>query len=177
MVERVLQYVFLAVFALLALAGIFLLLRGLYRRSKDPSRRPPYDERQQLERGRAYRAAFFTLFIYESLYALVYLFLGRKIDALTWCSNYELIFTGVDLSLVVFAVYAIVKDAYTRVCDRLDAHLTTWTLLMVFYVGTSVLSAQRTGMFRLQNCWQLSWVVVVAALYIRRWQLKKEETE
>ena len=55
---------------------IYQLWKFLKKNSQD------YDERQQLERGKAYRLAFIVLVIYETAYALLSQFMGEKLEAL-----------------------------------------------------------------------------------------------
>lgn len=66
-----------------------------------------YDERQHMVRGKAYQYGFLTLLCYELIYGAAYTWTLPK-----WCDNTTGIFTGVMLSVLVFGVYCIWKDAY-----------------------------------------------------------------
>ncbi len=88
----------------LAMACVILLVRRCTRHKGFC--RGEYDERQLAARGRAYQAGFFTVLIWEMLFACV--------DAAgIWpCADYVGIFLGAFLGIAVFAVSAILQDAY-----------------------------------------------------------------
>lgn len=134
-----------------------------------------YDERQQLDRGKAYRLAFIVLVIYETAYALLSQFMDEKLEVLTGSSNFELVFTGVSLSILVFVTYAICRDARVRLCDYMDAHLYLWTYAAVIYIALFVWNIVRGRTVSLRDIWALDVIVPLIALYIRRWRLKREE--
>lgn len=163
---------YLPIIMFIALAAgilIYQLWKFLKKNSQD------YDERQQLERGKAYRLAFIVLVVYETAYALLSQFMGEKLEALTGCSNFELAFTGVSLSIVVFVTYAICRDAWVRLCDYMDAHLYLWTYAAVISIALFVWNIVRGRTISLRDIWAVDVIVPLTALYIRRWRLKREE--
>lgn len=66
-----------------------------------------YDERQQKARVKAFKAGFFTLIIYNALYALSAGLLERP-----WCDLPTGCFIGICAGVTVFAVTCIMNDAY-----------------------------------------------------------------
>lgn len=66
-----------------------------------------YDERQELARGKAFRAAYFTLIIYFTISELITDSLNKE-----WCNDLSNLGYGVCLSAAVFAMVCIMKDAY-----------------------------------------------------------------
>ena len=68
---------------------------------------PKYDERQELERGRGYRHAFFVMLLYMFALLFVYNFFARSILDLTILLGFGLI-----LGIAVYAIYCIWHEAY-----------------------------------------------------------------
>lgn len=83
-----------------------------------------YDERQKAIRGVAYQYAFFTLLAYFLGNGFVCIFFGD------WAGTFEMNFVGICISLIVFAGYAVCKDAYVA----LQSKLSYYTVLF-FIVG------------------------------------------
>lgn len=88
-----------------------------------------FDERQDGVRGMAYKYAFFTLMIAAWIYGITDLILGR------WCDVLVGISLCVGVSIAVFAVICIVKDAYLGLKERPRAVMTLFTLVTVFNLG------------------------------------------
>ena len=74
--------------------------------------RAKYDERQLLARGKAYRAGFFTVLIYELLYAF-----GDLME-LRWTVPFTGVMIGLFLGIAVFGVVAICQDAYLSLNEK-----------------------------------------------------------
>lgn len=89
----------------------------------DGSRKPKFDERQELVRGRGYKYAFFTLLVYHLLYALLKTGFGWTVlDEMTG------MFIGLYLSIGVYACYAIRHDAYFALNEK------RWNYILLFAV-------------------------------------------
>ena len=87
----------------------------------DGSRKPRYDERQELVRGRGYKYAFFTLLVYQLLYAVLKTAFGWTVlDEMTE------MFIGLYLSIGVYACYAIRHDAYFALNEK------RWNYILLF---------------------------------------------
>ena len=71
-----------------------------------------YDERQQVERGKAFTVAYAVIMIYLAVW-----FLGKGMG-LGYCDSASSVLLGVLLSVGVFAGYSIFHDAYFRTSDR-----------------------------------------------------------
>lgn len=82
-----------------------------------------YDERQTAARGKAYQAGFVTLLIYEALYACL------DYIGLEWCENVTGIAIGIFLSVGVFAVVAVSKDAYLSMNENPKAWRLLWLVM------------------------------------------------
>lgn len=92
-----------------------------------------FDERQVVARGRAYRYAFFTLLFYLLAWGLFELAAGMRLwDTYTGC------FLGVFLSVTVFAVVAILNDAYFAVNEKPATYLGISALVTVLNLGTGI---------------------------------------
>lgn len=92
-----------------------------------------FDERQVAARGKAYRCAFFTLLLYLLAWGLFELATGMRLwDTYTGC------FIGVFLSVTVFAVVAILNDAYFAVNEKPATYLGISALVTVLNLGTGI---------------------------------------
>lgn len=90
-----------AYFAGLLVAAVLGLLAWAVGHKRDKGQ---YDERQIAARGTAFQVAYFTLLIYLAVYALA--------DGFSWCDQATGVFLGMILSLAVFGVICVMKDAY-----------------------------------------------------------------
>ena len=97
--ENLGMFVICVVLIAIILEAIFL--------SKKGSKNCEYDERQELARGKAFRAAYFTILGYLVVSELVTSILDRP-----WCDSFTNLGYGVSISAVVFAMVCIMKDAY-----------------------------------------------------------------
>ena len=88
-----------------------------------------FDERQERSRGKAFQYGFFTLLISAYVYAVSDEVLGRWCDALTGVT------ICVALSLCVFAVTCILKDAYLSLREKPRTVMTMFALLTLINLG------------------------------------------
>ncbi len=84
--------------------AVFVLLAFFRKKTATPAK---YDERQQIVRGRAYRTAFGVIIAYLCLNGFYYLATGTE-----WADVITASFMGICLSITVFVIECIVKDAY-----------------------------------------------------------------
>lgn len=95
-----------------------------------------YDERQMLARGKAFRAGFFTILIYEAVYAMV------DVAGIKWCANVTGIMLGLMLGITVFAIVAISKDAYMSMNER----STGWMIIWCVVIGLNLVCGLRQAL-------------------------------
>lgn len=69
-----------------------------------------YDERQLMAQGKAYKYSFLFCIAYFLAFACF-----QGVTKEQWIDNFEGIFFGIILSVFIFAVYAIWKDAYISI--------------------------------------------------------------
>ena len=84
-----------------------------------------YDERQILGRGQAYKTAFFTLLAYNLVYAII-----DSCD-IKWCDPLVGLLIGLFVSVTVFAVTAITKDALYGIYTQSKSVLSVFLLVIV----------------------------------------------
>ena len=72
-----------------------------------------YDERQELERGKGFKAGFFTMLVYFLLYGA-----WDSMTGIVWCDTLVGMIIGICLGIFAFAAYCIVKDAYMSINDQ-----------------------------------------------------------
>ena len=87
----------------LIVVGFGLLVRFVF---KTKHVKPEFDERQIIARGKAYKAGFFTLLIYGAICTVL------QALELNWMSGLLREVLGIVLGAGVFAVVAILNDAY-----------------------------------------------------------------
>jgi hypothetical protein len=100
-------------------------------RREEPSARK-YDERQLTYQGKAYKFAFLTMLIYMGLLIAVYTagdIVGTKLLPV---DNATLILIGLLISVLVFAIYAVLKDAYFRMDENKNFLFGFFFVLAVF---------------------------------------------
>jgi hypothetical protein len=100
-------------------------------RREEPSSRK-YDERQLTYQGKAYKFAFLTMLIYMGLLIAVYTagdIVGTKLLPV---DNATLILIGLLISVLVFAIYAVLKDAYFRMDENKNFLFGFFFVLAVF---------------------------------------------
>ncbi|MDE6607710.1 MAG: hypothetical protein K2K54_08150 [Lachnospiraceae bacterium] len=89
--------------------GIFIvIITSLIRKYSSKNRyKERFDERQTLARLRGFKLGFFTMMIYNAIYAFYSLFVEKTVF-----TTFAAMVIGIILGITVFAVYAILKDAY-----------------------------------------------------------------
>lgn len=138
-----------------------------------------YDERQLLARGKAFRAGFFTILIYEAVYAMV------DVAGVKWCANVTGIMLGLMLGITVFAVVAISEDAYMSMNERPAGWIIIWCVVIGLNLVCGLRQALEGELIRdgmLTEEW-MNWmcagmfaVILIAQLAHNR-KLKREELE
>ena len=139
-----------------------------------------FDERQVVARGRAYRYAFFTVLFYLLGWGLFELAADIRLwDTYTGC------FLGVFLSVTVFAVVAILNDAYFAVNEKPATYLGIFALVMVLNLGIGVWNLVtggdpivEHGMLTYHSVNLLvggMFLVILIVAAIRVWQGKRED--
>ncbi len=94
------------------IAGMFAAIIGVaVKKYLDKNRRgkESFDERQMLVRLKGYKMSFFTMMLYNMLYAFYDLLVEESV-----LSTFAAMIMGIFLGALVFAVYAIWKDAYVE---------------------------------------------------------------
>ena len=139
-----------------------------------------FDERQVVARGRAYRYAFFTVLFYLLGWGLFELAADIRLwDTYTGC------FLDVFLSVTVFAVVAILNDAYFAVNERPATYLGIFALVTVLNLGIGVWNLVtggdpivEHGMLTYHSVNLLvggMFLVILIVAAIRVWQGKRED--
>ena len=99
-----------------------------------------FDERQERARGKAFQYGFFTLLVTTYAYGVSDMVLGR------WCD----VLTGVTIclavSLGVFAVTCILKDAYLSLREKPRTVMTMFALISAMNLGFGVMYALSGGL-------------------------------
>ena len=129
---KIQQYVGLFIIGLIA-GSIFLVavlmipILDFARIDKDKTKQ--YDERQIAMQGKAYKYAFYTILIYFSLIALLTLLNDLPLFIKLPFSSDLLIIFGLLLGIIVFAVTAVMKDAYFSLNDNKNFFITFFSIL------------------------------------------------
>ena len=92
-----------------------------------------FDERQELARGKAFQYGFFTLLISTYAYGTSDVVFGR------WCDALAGVTICLAVSLCVFAVTCILKDAYLSLREKPRVVMTMFALLSVLNLGFGVM--------------------------------------
>lgn len=87
--------------------------------------RAKYDERQKLARGKAFQAGFFTVLIYEVLYAF------GDLMGLRWTVHFTGVMIGLFLGVAVFGVAAVCQDAYLSLNEKPQGWLALWGIIIL----------------------------------------------
>lgn len=98
-----------------------------------------YDERQLLARGKAYKAAYFTLIFYMLIIAAL------KETGIPIFMSFCGLWLGVCLSVAVFAVICILKDAYMSLYENVKGVILMFSAvaLLNLIIGIESISEQR----------------------------------
>lgn len=111
--------------AVVALVG-FIIGFAVKKKQKAPAE---YDERQEAVRGRGFKYGYVALAAFLAVYILL--------DALEvyWCHTGAGLLLGIFISLTVFVVYCIYKDAYFTVSDRPGFYVILFAVLSAVNLG------------------------------------------
>ncbi len=101
-----------------------------------------YDERQEALRGKAYKAAFFTLIIYMVANGVISKGLG-----IIWAEAMTEALIGVFLSVTVFVVICIKDDAYLSMSDKPATYLALFSIIGFVNIGISTFFFVRNESF------------------------------
>ena len=119
-------YIFIGLFV--AIFGISLIIA----RKTGTAR---YDERQQLLRGKAYKAAFFVLVAYLCLNVVFYMAVDTE-----WADLTINLFIGVCLSITVFAVMCILGDAYFPINKAPKKQIVLFGFICLLQLAAAILN-------------------------------------
>ncbi len=94
-----------------------------------------FDERQELARGKAFQYGFFTLIITAYAYGASDMIFGR------WCDALVGVTICLAVSMCVFAVTCILKDAYLSLREKPRTVMTMFALLAAINLGFGAMYA------------------------------------
>ena len=97
------------VFVVIYLIWCGILIAAVAKSEPKKKKRQVFDERQIAAQGMAYKWAFWTMFGYYLLYAII---CGAM--EIVWCDPFLGAFLGVIVGATVFAVICVFRDAYFR---------------------------------------------------------------
>ena len=115
-----------------AIGGIGLVLLFLLIQKLNGKTKNKFDERQIAARGVAYKWGFFSLMIYEGLYAMLLALGIRFADETTGP------ILGIFLGVTVFGAVAAAKDAYTAL-DETPRSRILWPILGVLWLFIGIM--------------------------------------
>ena len=137
-----------------------------------------FDERQELARGKAFQYGFFTLLISAYVYAVSDMTLGR------WCDVPAGVTICIAVSLCVFAVTCILKDAYLSLREKPRVVMTMFVLLSAVNLGFGLMYGLSGGLvedgvltFRAVNPIIGFATLVILVVYIANHLLRSREEE
>ena len=145
----------------------------------DGARKPRFDERQELVRGRGYKYAFFTLMVSMILSAVV-----KESFQITLISEMTVMFFCLFLSIGVYACYAIWHDAYFALNEKRKYYIWLFAAVTVIngVVGIShILRGEFVvdGVINYANSLNLLcavlFLVVLVALLVKEIASRREE--
>lgn len=162
----------LGIFIGLIFVAIFLKIT-----KKDGKMKCKYDERQMLARGKGFKYGFFTLMLYDFIYGVLDIAIEKPfVDSLVAMT------IGVVLSIAVYVVYCIWKDAYISLNENPGRVLFSFAMIAIanFLIGIGSLihgDAIEDGVlnYRIVNliC-AILFVVIFIAFLIKRMVSKAE---
>lgn len=94
-----------------------------------------FDERQERARGKAFQYGFFTLLASTYVYGISDVMFGR------WCDVLAGVTICLAISLCVFAITCILKDAYLSLREKPRTVMTMFALLSAVNLGFGGISA------------------------------------
>ncbi len=110
--------------------GVVLLAIILFVTKNDGSLKCRYDERQELFRGRGYKAGFFTFLCYCILYGILHDVMEIRV-----ISASAAMFAGICLSVSVYACYCIRHDAYLALNEKPVRIMVSFFLVSLLNLG------------------------------------------
>ena len=137
-----------------------------------------FDERQERARGKAFQYGFFTLLVAAYAYGVSDLVLG------TWCDVLAGVSLCLALSICVFAVTCILKDAYLSLREKPRTIMTFFALLSIVNLGLGVMYHISPGLtengvltFRAVNPIIGAAILVILIVYIVNYLLRPRDEE
>ena len=100
-----------------------------------------YDERQMIARGQAYKTAFFTLMFYMCIVSFISEFSGNPL-----LMSFTGIWIGVCLSIIVFAIVCIIKDAYMSLYENAKGIIMMFLAVGISNIGIGILNLEKQPM-------------------------------
>lgn len=97
-----------------------------------------YDERQMIARGQAYKTAFFTLMFYMCIVSFISEFSGNQL-----LMSFTGIWIGVCLSIIVFAIVCIIKDAYMSLYENAKGIIMMFLVVGISNIGIGILNLEK----------------------------------
>lgn len=97
-----------------------------------------YDERQMIARGQAYKIAFFTLMFYMCIVSFISEFSGNPL-----LMSFTGIWIGVCLSISVFAISCIIKDAYMSLYENAKGIIMMFLVVGISNIGIGILNLEK----------------------------------
>lgn len=141
----------------------------------DGARKPKFDERQELIRGRGYKYAFFTLLVYLVAYGAI---------GYAWFAPLAGAFLGVVIGVAVYAGYTIWHDAYFALNEKRRMYILLDALIFVINAAAGVSNVLQgrvvengvvTGGGSINLMCAGLFLVVLAALLVKEIASRREE--
>lgn len=110
-----------------AVMGI--IINHLYKK-KFGRKKNEYDERQEALRGKAYKAAFFTLMGYLAINGIICQGFGIE-----WAESFTEAFIGICISVIIFAIICIKDDAYFSISEKPGTYLILFAVIGLLNIG------------------------------------------
>lgn len=128
----------------------------------DPKcRKDSYDERQLLARGQAYKSAFFTLLFYIVAVSVLNDMLGISMF-MSFCG----VWIGVCLSIMVFVVNCIIKDAYMSLYENARGVIIVFSIVGIMNIGIGIPVILQGHPFQENGAISLDWTnLIVGVLF------------
>lgn len=119
-------------YGILGIAGIFIVVviaaslaaKGLF---KSGNKSNNYDERQLLAQGKAYKIAFWTVFMFQVISIFAELFFDN--DIYNKYTNNGIL--GLFLGLTAYGVVCVIEDAFIGITDKPKTVLATSVLIII----------------------------------------------
>ena len=137
-----------------------------------------FDERQERARGKAFQYGFFTLIITAYAYGASDMIFGR------WCDALVGVTICLAVSMCVFAVTCILKDAYLSLREKPRTIMTFFALLSIVNLGFGVMYHISPGLtenglltYRAVNPIMGTATLVILLVYIVNYLLRPRDEE